>query len=237
MRGVISFSVLVAVTTPLPADEGANARALVDKAVQAVGGEVKLARAQRFSQKAAGKFHGPAGPVNFTGEWIVSLPDQVRVTTDSEAEGVKFRAVKVLAGDKAWLRVNGSVEELDKDAIASEREQLYAAYVATLVPLLKEKDFVLAPLSGGVKVTRADRPDVSLYFDPEKGWLVRVEFAVKQRNARSRMEVVYDDYHDVDGLQRPRRTTIRRDGKVLVESEILEFKPLDKVDSTQFARP
>jgi hypothetical protein len=242
----MSGLLLLALAAAAPsADDAAAARAVIDKAVQAVGGEAKLAGAGRFTRKASGKFHGPAGPVAFTGEWTVDLPGQVREAVDSEADGMKYRAVKVIAGDKGWLRVNDSVEELDKETLAAARDEVYAAWVTTLLPL-KEKEFTLAPLGEskvgdraavGVKVTHADRPEVALYFDKEKGWLLRAEYAVKVRGAKARQEVFFDDYKDVDGLRRPMKTTVRRDGKVLVECEVKEFKALDKADPKAFEKP
>jgi hypothetical protein len=236
--------ILAALTLATPAaDDPAAARAVIDKAVQAVGGEKKLARA--YTQKASGKFYGPAGPVTFTGEWTVNFPDQLRQSVESEADGMKFHSVKVIAGDKGWLRVNDSVEELDKEALTWDRDQLYAAWIATLLPL-KDKEFVLTPLGEskvgeraavGVKVTHADRPDVTLAFDKEKGWLLRVEVVAQVRNARVRQEIVYDDYQDMGGMKRPKKSIVRRDGKLLVESEVTEFKPLDKADTKQFEKP
>jgi hypothetical protein len=243
MHGLLPLALALAVTAP--SDDGEQARAIIDKAVQAVGGEAKLAGAGRFTQKAAGKFHGPAGPVAFTGEWTVDLPGQVREAVESEADGVKFQLVKVIAGEKAWLSVNDSVEELDKDGLAAARDETYAAWVASLLPL-KEKEFTLTPLgeskvgdraAAGVKVAHADRPDVALFFDTQKGWLLRAEFTVKFRGAKARQEVFYDDYKDVGGLQRPMRTTVKRDGKLLVESDVTELKPLDKADPKAFEKP
>jgi hypothetical protein len=244
MHGLIPLALALAAAVP-SADDAAKARAVIDKAVQAVGGEVKLAGAGRFTQKAAGKFHGPGGPGAFTGEWTVDLPGRVREAIESEADGMKYRAVKVIAGDKGWLRVNDSVEELDKDTLAAARDEVYAAWVTTLLPL-KDKEFTLAPLGEskvgeraavGVKVTHADRPEVALYFDKEKGWLLRAEYAVKVRGVKARQEIIYDDYKDVDGLQRPMKTIVRRDGKLLVECEVTEFKALDKVDAKAFEKP
>jgi hypothetical protein len=244
MRGLVSLALVLAAAGAAFADEPADARAVIDKAVQAVGGEAKLAKAKTYSQKAAGKFFGASGAVPFTGEWVVSLPEQVRETVDTEADGMKYRAVKVI-GDKGWLRVNGSVQEVEKDVLATDRDQLYAAWVATLVPL-KDKEFVLEALGEsrvgdrpavGVKVTHPDRPDVSLYFDKEKGWLLRSELSIKIRGNRVRQEVLYGDYQDLGGLLRPKKTTVKREGKVFVETEVTEFKPLDKVDAALFDKP
>jgi hypothetical protein len=244
MLGFISLTLAVTLAAPA-ADEPAQARAIITKAIEAMGGETKLAKAGTFTQKAGGKFYGPAGMVAFSGEWTVNLPDQVRETVESETDGMKFRAVKVIAGDKGWLRVNDSVEELDKDALAAARDEIYAARVTTLAPL-KEKEFTLAPLGEskvgdraavGVKVTHPDRPEVSLFFDKDKGWLLRAEYAVKVRSVKARQEVFYDDYQDMEGFKRPKKTTVKRDGKTLVESEVTEFKPLDKVEPKLFEKP
>jgi hypothetical protein len=246
MRGLIPLALAVAVTAPAArADEPAEARAIIDKAVQAAGGAAKLAAAEAYTQKAKGTFHGPAGAVAFTGEWVVDLPDRVREAVDSESGGLKFRTVKVLAGDKGWLRVNDTLLKLDKDAVAEEREQTYAAWVAALLPL-KDKEFALAPLGEskvgdrpavGVKVTHKDHRPVSLFFDAEKGWLLRAEWRVKAGGGEAAQEVLYDDYQEADGLKRPRKTTIKRDGKLFVEVEVTEFKPLEKPDAKSFAKP
>src|SRR5689334_10821056 len=76
---------LALMASPAWADDAAEARAIIDKAVQAVGGEAKLAAAKAYTQKVSGKFHGPGGVVAFTGEWTVSLPDRLRQVTDSES--------------------------------------------------------------------------------------------------------------------------------------------------------
>jgi hypothetical protein len=246
MRGLIPLALALAVTVAAAgADEPADARAVIGKAVEAVGGAAKLATAKAYTRQARGTFHAPGGAVAFTGTWVVNWPDQVREEVDSESGGMKLHVVKVIAGDKGWLLVNDSVIELDRDALAGEREQVYAAYVATLLPL-EEKDFVLTPLGEskvgdrptvGVKVAHKDHPDVSLFFDEEKGWLLRAEFRVKSPHGEFAQEVLYDDYRETDGLKRPWKTLIRRDGKALVESEVTEFKPLDKADPRLFEKP
>jgi hypothetical protein len=245
MRTFLPIALALVMASRACADDEAEARAIIDKAVQAVGGEAKLSAARAYTQKVSGKFHGPGGVVAFTGEWAVSLPDRLRQATDSESEGMKFHTVRVIDGDKGWLRVNNTVVELDKDALAAEREQMYAAWVASLLPL-KEKDFVLAPPEKSqvgerpavvVKVTHKEHGPVSLFFDAEKAWLLKAEFGVKRANTEVVQEILYDDYQDADGLKRPRKTTVRRDRKVLVEAEVTDFKPLDKPDPKRFEKP
>ena len=77
---LLPFSALAVLLTAWPAraDDAADAKALIDKAIQAVGGEAKIAQVKTFSQKVSGTFSGPAGSVTFTAERIVHLPDELR---------------------------------------------------------------------------------------------------------------------------------------------------------------
>ena len=105
MYALLPLALALALNAPAP-DESAGPRAAIDKAVKAVGGEAKLAGARGFSQKASGKLYGPAGAADFTAEWVVHLPGQARQTADTQSDGKTFHVVKVIAGDKGWLRVN-----------------------------------------------------------------------------------------------------------------------------------
>jgi hypothetical protein len=246
MRRLVSLALALAVTAAAAgADEPADARAVINKAVETVGGAAKLAGMKTYTQKAHGRFHAPGGPVAFSGTWVVNWPDQVREEVDTESGGTKFHVIKVIAGDKGWLRVNDSLVELDRDALAGEREQVYAAHVATLLPL-EDKDFILTPMgeskvgdrpAAGVKVAHKDHGDINLFFDKEKGWLLRAEFRVKSPHGEATQEVLYDDYRETDGLKRPWKTTVRRDGKVLAETEVTEFKAQEKPDAKLFEKP
>jgi hypothetical protein len=86
-------------------------------------------------------------------------------------------------------------------------------------------------------VTHADRPEVALFFDKEKCWLLKAEFTAKVSGGDAKQIILYEDYQDFNGLKRPAKTIIRRGGRPLVEAKNIEFKPLDKVDAKQFEQP
>jgi hypothetical protein len=226
---------------PLPAPQ-----AVIDRAIQAAGGPARLSKFAVFTRKGQGKFHGLDQGIPFTGEWTVRLPEQVRESVQSESNGRKFHFVKVLSGDKGWMRLNDLVEDLDRDTLAEDKEQTYAAWVATLLPL-KDKEFALVLLgearvtgrpAWGIKVTRAGHRDVALFFDKEKNWLVKSETQVRAGPSKLVVqEVLYDEYKEAGGIVRPHRTVLRRDGKLFVEMEVTELKPLEKADEKTFARP
>ncbi len=247
----LAFALALVLALPLAraaagADDDADARAAVDRAIQASGGADKLARLGAFTRQVKGKFHGAGTPIDFTGAWVVQFPDRVRETVSSDANGMKYQMVKVIAGDKGWIKEDGHTEDLSAAELAEDKEQLHAARVATLLPL-KDKDYALASLGEdkvgdrpavGVRATREGRRPVSLFFDKEKGWLLKYEVRVRAAaNREAAQEVILSDYRPDDGLVRPHKVVVKRDGRVLAEMDVTEFKPLEKADDKTFARP
>jgi hypothetical protein len=236
---------MLAATTLARADEQA-ARALVDRAVQAQGGEAKLAKLPASMAKLKGTFHGFGAAVAFTGEFAVQGHDRSRFDIAGEADGEKFHLIEVLAGNQGWAKFNDEIEELDKEGLAEAKEQAYAEWVATLVPL-KDKMFILAPLGElrvdqrpalGVKVSSKGHRDIDLYFDKETGLLVKTATQVKDDNDQEVMEETYlSDYKEVQGTKQAMKLIIHRDGKLYLESEVTDLQLAEKLDDSVFAKP
>jgi len=92
----------------------------------------------------------------------------------------------------------------------------------------------------GLRVSRKGHRDVTLSFDKASGLLLRTECVVKDLDSGGRelvVETLYDDYRPVDGVQVAHRFTIRRDGRLYVQSEAVEVKVAEKLDDRLFARP
>jgi hypothetical protein len=172
----------------------------------------------------------------------------MRVTIDASLEGTPTRLVWVLNGDKGWVKFNDNVQAMNKEALAEEREQYYAGWVATLLPL-KDGTFELAPFGDsvvgdrpavGVKVSQKGHRDVSLYFDKETGFLLKRESRIKDDRASGKevvQEVLYSDFNESEGVRRPARITVKRDGKLYIEEVISEYKPIEKLAESTFAKP
>jgi hypothetical protein len=228
------------------ADDAAAARALIDKAVQAQGGVAKLAKWPAVTARLKGTYHALGAAVAFTGEFAAQGPDRYKLDIEAEADGQKFRLVQVLNGDKGWVKLDDDTEELDKEDLAEVKEEAYGEWVATLVPL-KDKAFVLAPLgevnidkrpARGVTVSSKGHRDVNLYFDKETGLLVKTETRVKDDGGQEVTEETFlGEYKEVQGTKQATKFTVKRDGKLYLESEVTDYQLAEKLDDSVFAKP
>src|SRR5260370_18135650 len=117
---------------------------------------------------------------------------QSRVAMEGKVNDQTFRMVRVVNGDKGWIKLNdGETKEMSKEQLAEEREELYGKAVAALVPL-KDKTYQLAALGEskvegrdavGVRVSRKGHRDVSLFFDKGNGLLAKTRTPVKDLKA------------------------------------------------------
>jgi hypothetical protein len=154
----------------------------------------------------------------------------------------------VVNGDKAAVTINGQPLPLKEQHVAELKEVLHGERVNTLVPLLRDKGYELTAagegkLDGrptlGVKVSSRGHRDIVLHFDKETGLLVKSERQALDLGTLKEIaqEERYSDFKDVDGLRRPLKVTVLRDGKKYMEGEVAQLQFFDKLDDGEFTQP
>jgi hypothetical protein len=250
MRIILLATVLgvtLGMAGPARADERSDAEALLDKGIKALGGEANLTKFKAATWKCKGKIHLGDETDDFSSEWALQAPDQLRIALEVTGKQGTFKQVRVLNGDKGWIKVdNEETSELPKGTLAEEKKNMDVHWVATLVPL-KDKSLKLAPLPEakvgdrpvvGIKVTGLEGREFRLYLDKESGLPLKSEWQVKDPSGKDiTQEVTYADYKDVDGIKRATKLTVQRGGKPFAEQEITDFKALEKLDDKTFAKP
>src|SRR5262249_2666322 len=138
---------LLSASSAIIADEPETSSAILEKAIQATGGEAKLAKLQGLILKGKGVYHDAGNPdIPFTGVWYTQGADKGRTLIEMEIKGAKSRDLRVVNGDKGWSKQgNQEAQPMDKDELAEEQDNLYFNWITLLAPL-KGKDFKLAPL-------------------------------------------------------------------------------------------
>jgi hypothetical protein len=227
--------------------DDAQVNQVLDKAIQALGGEEKLSKAMSVSWKSKSKVTIEGNENEMSSEVTTQGLDHQRVKFEGEFNGNKVEGLSILNGEKGWRKFGGNIMEMDEEAIKNEKRNLYLAIVGTSVLPLKGKGFkaVSAPdeTIGGkpaaaLDVTGPDGKTFKLYYDKASGLPVRqVAKVVGWTGEEYTQEVNYSDYKDFGGLKKPTKLAIKRDGEEFVQSEITEFKVLDTVPGELFAEP
>jgi hypothetical protein len=219
---------------------------IVAKAVRAMGGEEKLTRYKSSTSRGKCKFYGMGRAIECTAEWWLQPPRQLKAVYHMDVAGKKMTRVEVITKDRGWFSMNGQTRPLPTDQLAEIYEGMEAKKAANLLAL-KDASYQMTPLGElvvadrpavGVKVTRPGHRDVLLYFDKDKGYLVKMQTRVKgMTGGEVDLETFYADYHDYDGVQYANKTTTKRDGKLFLETETTEFKPVEKLPDSAFEKP
>jgi hypothetical protein len=230
------------------ADESAETRMLVEKAIRAQGGEAKLAKNPVITVKTKGKFHGwhEMSPFSYTEESVSQGPNRLRDFVDGNVWFYKFRADTVINGNKGWAKFNEHTQELKEEDLAELKEEAYADWVATLVPL-KDKAFTLAPVRAviidkrpalGIRVSSKGRRDVKLFFDQETSLLVKIESHMKMVDGKEYlMETFLSDYKSVEGIKQAMKISIKRNGEPHQDYKVIQYTLAETADWGTFAEP
>ena len=77
-----------------------------------------------------------------------------------------------------------------------------------------------------------------MFFDQRSGLLVKTEHALDGPAGKDVLqEAYYGDYRDVNGYRRPGKVIVFRDGKKVMEVELIEAQHCDRIDPVEFTRP
>lgn len=238
--------VMTAVTAR--ADDSAEARMLIEKAIRAQGGEAILAKNPVITVKKKGTFHGwhEMPPFSYTEESVSQGPNRLSDFVDGNVWFHKFRMGTIITGNKGWAKVNDHTQKLNEEDLAELQEEAYADWVATLVPL-KDKAFTLAPVRAviidkrpalGIRVSSKDHRDVKLFFDQETRLLVMIETRMKMADGKEYiMETFLSDYKSVQGIKQAMKIGIKRNGEPHQDYKVIQYTLAETADWGTFAEP
>lgn len=230
------------------ADDGAAARALIDKAIRAQGGEAELRKWPAATAKHEGIFHGHGDKLVFffTAEITTQGADRVRYVVHGKTGDRKFRHCYVLNGNRGWLSLDDKTWGCSREELAKLQEAAYANWVATLLPL-KSPAFTLVPAGVanvadrpalGVRVSSKGHRDVSLFFDRETGLLVKTQTRSKDdRGKEATEETFLSDYRITKGTKQAMKAVTYRDGKPYLTYRVTDYEPREKVAGGTFDKP
>src|SRR5262249_16154655 len=166
------------IARPTARADDKDPKAILDKAIKALGGEENLAKAKAATWKAKGKISFGGNDNEFTSKSTIEGLDHYRSEFEGEFGGNKVQGVTVLAGDKGWRTFGAMTMDLAAAARANEKRNVYLQVAPVTILPLKDKRFKAETAAEckadgkplvSVKVTGPDGKDFTIYFDKETG--------------------------------------------------------------------
>jgi hypothetical protein len=244
------FSAIVFLS-PLPTVRAADdeARAIIDKAIKAHGGEEVLSKYKAGQFKNKGKLSLGGAEVEFTQNVSFMLPDKFKEALEMKIGGQDVNIVTLANGDKLSIEANGQKIELTDAIKESLKDAQQMMKAMRLVGLVKGKGVELAPLGEakvegkttlGVRVTAKGQKDVSLFFDKETGLLAKIERRTVDPMTGNEVteERIILEYQkkDKEGQSVPKKALVKHDGKNFIEAEVVDGKYLESLDDSEFQK-
>lgn len=247
LGAVLATMIVLGLGDRARAADDKDCKAVLDKAIKALGGEENLSKVKAATWKNKGKITFNGEDHEFTSTATVQGLDQYRSEFEGDFGGNKVKAATVLAKNKGWRQFGGETSELDENALANEKRSVYLQ-VLPMMPLpLKHKNFKLEAAGQkavggmpavGIKVTPPDGKDFTMYFDKESGLPVQLTAKVVGfMGDEFTQETTFADYKEFAGIKKATKSVSKRDGEKFIEAHITEFKALDKVDPKTFEEP
>jgi hypothetical protein len=251
MKRLLAVSLLIVLTSGISSRSRADekdVKAIIDKGIQALGGEEKLTKAGTHSVKSKGTISFGGNESEFTTHSTVQGLNHYRSEFDGKFGDNDVKGVTVVNGEKGWRKFNENDDELEGDALVNEKHRINMQLIPSTLVELKGKGFKLESAAEqkigdkpavGIKVTGPEGKDFTLYFDKESGLPVKLVATVAGFGGGEdfAQETTFSDYKDFDGIKKASKVSSTRNGEKFVDVEITEFKVLDKVPPETFTQP
>jgi hypothetical protein len=249
MRRFIGFIAAMAILTAVHSTwaDDQEAKAVVDKAVKALGGAAKLGAIKAVSWKSKGKITFNGNENEFSSQVTLEGLDHFRQEFEGDFNGNPIKGVTIVAGDKGWRKFGDDTRDLENDALANQKRTIYLMAVPMTVLPLKGDGFKLESATEekigdkpavAIKATGPDGKEFTLYFDKSSGLPVKQVAKVVGRGGEEfTQESTFADYKDFDGIKRATKLESKRNGDKFIEQQISDFKVLDKTNPAAFAKP
>jgi hypothetical protein len=224
-----------------------DAAAIINKAIKAHFPKGVDTKNTGSRTKSKGTLHVMGLDLEYTQEVSVQAPDKFKEAMELTVMNNKVVVTTVFNGKEGWIRAG------DKDVPVSDEildELKDAAYSISLMQGLftKDKTVKFAVVGDtkvkdkpavGIRVSREGKKDINLYFDKATHLVTKVE--MRKRDLMSGQEVTEErfitEYQDMADRKVAKKVEVLRDGKALIEAEIIDVQILPKLDDSEFAKP
>ncbi len=231
------FLVLSAITLAFGQDKAPTVDQIIDKYVQAIGG--KAAVEKQTSRVGKGTFEVPAFGANGTIEVYAKAPNKTFSVINIDGFGVVQQGFTGTAG---WSSdPQSGMRDLSGSELAAAKldaEFYRDIKLKELYPKmeLKGKEKLASGEAYVLVATPASGSPETLYFDVQSGLLVRQDGKRESPQGALNIQVLFEDYKEVDGVKVP--FTIKQNSDAIsFVIRLSEIKHNVTIDDAKFNKP
>jgi len=218
----------------------AAGQALMGKAAAAIGGK-KLASLKGFVSEMTLDLEIQGMPISVTAEQTIVYPDKLKVVQKTPFGEM----TQVLDGEAGWMLTPGGVQDVPADGLGDMKQEITGATMSLLrdpagqTCQALDQEELDGVLCDRVYVDQGDGDFQLFYLDAASGLILMEQGKGQDPMTGSPVQekIMYADYADFGGYQRPSTITILHDGEHFAAGELKKFVPNPKVDDGFFAKP
>ena len=219
---------------------------IVEKAIQAHGGAEALAKTRAMIQKATGRVNFQGNDVDSQREGKWALPDRVFNDVEVTIQNKRNKFTLVLNGLSGWQTIDGgATTEMSSTTYDMLIDEAHVQWLCTVAPLtrpeLKLSPAPAAAVNGqqcsAVKVTKAGKPDATLYFSQANGLLLKATFRGHGQIGMMDKEFIFSEHKETAGVKLPTKVQDFQAGTKMGDWTVKEYKFVDKFESGTFKKP
>jgi hypothetical protein len=229
--------------------ERARAMAIIEKAINAHGGEQNLSRLQ--TGRIVSKMEGSVPVLGQTEIRVedVFQPNRYKKITKGKSDGRDVDVTWVINGDQCWYREGKAEAKPFEHPVDLDKQHHPFSLFESLLNL-GEEGLEVVPLGDRavgtqvlsvIRVKDKDGPAIEYFFDIESGLLTRASQKKPLGNLNSGKLVsvlsIYSEPKVWSGLKLPRITNIYHDGKKTLQATVEEVQLVNEFPEDVFSKP
>jgi hypothetical protein len=238
---------LICVFAPAGRAQDKEAAAIMEKAIKAHFPKGLDTKNTGSRTKTKGTLHIMGLDLDFTQEIAVQRPNKFKEVMDLNVMGKTIVVTSVYNGKDAWIKSDETEVKITPEILAEFKDAAYAIGLTSGL-FLQDKTLKLSVVGDSkvkdkpataVLVSREGKKDITLHFDKATGLIVKVEMRKLDlmTNQEVNEERFITEYQEKGGNKVAKKVEVVRDGKPLIELEILELTTLEKIDDSEFVKP
>lgn len=249
MKKLFAITLLCSLIGSLQADDRSDAKKLVDKAIEAHGGQEAFAATKNMIWDVDGELTMGDDTVIYQAHYTWSSPDKLHFTMKAKLMGSDFSLTVGFQGGKGWESAMGQTRAMEKTKAQAFAHNMWVMELARLSNIFAKDHTVtmVEPItrSGkkllGVRVEKKGIEPATVYFDSKTHWvtLVTTKAMNEFTSELEDQEITFEDYALTGPAKTPefKRMVIKMNNKPYILEKMKNIKYPKEVDSKIFEMP